>query len=289
MGSLISIVIILPFAPFSFKLHRSLTLLVLLLFVASTIYNWLAFPFSPEAPLKVFFQQKLELDLSTNASVGHTSHGRVVRAVTTLHGVPEYLDTQVIPHLPSSWGKEIHREFFPRRSGLLTCTWEGDLLPAPGGITGEDSDAVPATRSVDWLVVNATRTSSTSAQISVQGMNTRLCRLYFDSSPIAGYDVQGSSGGLQGREIPEGGTASIRLWSRTWSKKFVVDVRWSSEGMQEGRVACEWAEYESATAGAVGSGGKIPAFEEVLNFLPNWAVVSTMADGLVEAWGTFSV
>jgi hypothetical protein len=34
---------------------------------------------------------------------------------------------------------------------------------------------------------------------------------------------------------------------------------------------------------------KIPALEEVLAFLPDWAVVSKYADGLVEAWAPFSL
>ena len=220
---------------------------------------------------------------------GHTSHGRVVRAVTALTGVPEYIDTQVIPHLPSSWGKQTTC-VSSLKPGLLTCKWEGGLLPAPGSTSSEDIEASPANRSADWLVFNATRTNSTSARISVKGTNTRSCRLYFDNSSITSYDVQGSSGVLQqGSEMPEGGISALTLWSRTWGREFVIDVKWTSEGTQEGRVACEWAEYESATAGAGGSGGKIPALEEILGFLPKWAVVSKADDGLVEAWGTFSV
>jgi hypothetical protein len=289
MASGISILIILPLAPFSLKLHRYLTILILLSFVASTIFNWLAFPFSQEAPLKVFFQQKLELDVGMNTYAGHSSHGKVIRAVTALTGVPEYIDT-IVTHLPSSWGMETSCGIPQLSSGLVTCTWEGGLLPAPGSTVNEDIQVPPANRSADWLVVNAMRTSPTSAQISVKGTNTRSCRLYFDSSSITSYRVQGSSEGLQGgHEIPEDGVPGILLWSRTWDREFVVDVEWSSEGTQEGRISCEWNEYQSATAGIGGSGGNIPAFEEVLAFLPEWVVVSKADDGLVEAWGAFSV
>lgn len=102
--------------------------------------------------------------------------------------------------------------------------------------------------------------------------------------------------------MPQDGVRELTLWSRTWGRTFVVDVHWVKESESEldnsevesnstvmGRVACEWVEYESATVGGGGSGGKIPAFEEVLSFLPKWAVVSKMTDGLVEAWGTFSL
>lgn len=290
MASFVSILIILPLAPFSLKLHRYLTILILIIFITSTIFNWLVFPFSQEAPLKVFFQQTLELDLRVNASAGHTSHGNVVRAVTALTGVPKYLNTKIVPHLPSSWGKETQCVRSALKNGLMTCTWEGKLLPAPGGTGDEDADITPATRSADWLVFNATRTSPTSAQISVKGTNTRSCRLYFNNSTVTNYHVHGSSEGFRhGNDVLAEGIPTILLWSRTWNNKFIVDVKWSSHGKQDGRVACEWAEYESATAGGRGSGGKIPALEEVLSFLPKWAVVSKTTDGLVEAWGTFSV
>src|ERR1700733_7519782 len=158
MASLLSILIVLPLAPFSLKLHRYFTILILIIFIASTVFTWLAFPFSPEAPLQVFFQQTLELGLGANTSKAYPSHEGLVRAVTALTGVPAYIDTQVIPHLPSSWGKNITCMPSTLKPGLVTCTWEGGLLPAPGGMTDKDVEA-PATRSADWLVVNATRAS----------------------------------------------------------------------------------------------------------------------------------
>lgn len=288
MASLLSILIVLPLAPFSLKLHRYFTILILIMFIASTVFTWLAFPFSPEAPLQVFFQQTLELDLGANTSKAYPTHEGLVRAVTALTGVPAYIDTQIIPHLPSSWGKNITCMPSTLKPGLITCTWEGDLLPAPGGTTDKDVEA-SATRSADWLVVNATRRSSTSAQISVKGMNARSCWLQFNRNPVMNYHVQGSSDLHEGNEILENGVSDIRLWSRTWDREFTVDVKWSSKGQKEGKVGCLWAEYESATVGAGGSGAKIPALEEVLSFLPKWTVVSETSDGLVEAWGTFLV
>jgi hypothetical protein len=60
-----------------------------------------------------------------------------------------------------------------------------------------------------------------------------------------------------------------------------------------GRVACEWAEYQSGTVGLEESKdlalAKIPAYEEVLQFLPKWAVASKTADGLVEVYKRFEI
>jgi hypothetical protein len=86
------------------------------------------------------------------------------------------------------------------------------------------------------------------------------------------------------------GVKELRLWSRTWNHSFSVDVEWkpSDETELHGRVACGWTEYESASIGA-STGGKIPAFEEVLTWLPRWAVATKIDDGLFEVAKTFSV
>lgn len=89
-------------------------------------------------------------------------------------------------------------------------------------------------------------------------------------------------------EVSAGGAKELRLWSRTWERNFTVDVELLEEQHQTlGRVACEWNEYESGTVG-IESSGKIPALEEVLTFLPKWAVVTKLADGLVEVSEEFT-
>ena len=105
----------------------------------------------------------------------------------------------------------------------------------------------------------------------------------------------GSLSGTQlqpGYEMPAAGFSSIVMSSRTWDKEFLVEVGWDADARVDGeelkgRVACEWAEYESAMIGGVNSGGKIPALEELLAFMPRWVVVSKTSDGLVEAWSDF--
>lgn len=164
----------------------------------------------------------------------------------------------------------------------------------------EDIRVIPADR---WLHMNTTRLGPTSARISLKGTNTRACRVYFNNTLITKYRIHGSSGSLQsGYEMPPSGVHELTLWSRTWGRTFIVDVHWAkkskseltnnpieSNRVVEGQVACEWVEYESATVGGSGSRGKIPALEEVLSFLPKWAVVSKMTDGLVEARGVFTL
>lgn len=90
-------------------------------------------------------------------------------------------------------------------------------------------------------------------------------------------------------EVSSDGVKELRLWSRTWDRNFTVDIELAKEVPEtSGRVACEWNEYQSGTVG-MKSGGRIPAFEEALSFLPKWAAVTKSADGLVEASSDISI
>ena len=92
-------------------------------------------------------------------------------------------------------------------------------------------------------------------------------------------------------EVPKDGLEQIRLWSRDWEKEFEVDVDFagSQDGNAKGRVSCGWAEYESATVGGGRTGGKIPSLEEILLFLPEWAVVTKSSAALFDAGRDFDV
>ncbi|KAJ8697185.1 hypothetical protein PTI98_006984 [Pleurotus ostreatus] len=196
-------------------------------------------------------------------------------------GIPEFLESKILPALLSAEGKTIECNMAADRLGLTSCSWESTLIPSPAA--GGDAK---------WLTVNVTRLDSTSARISIQGHNTRSCRVYFEEgSEIAEYQVQGGAQGVQEGFEGDRKLKEVRLWSRTWDRTFVVDIK-RPEGVDgmKGRTACEWAEYESGMTGIEGvDGAKIPAFEEVLNFLPKWAVVTKMADGLVEVMSGFQL
>ncbi|KAG9221368.1 hypothetical protein CCMSSC00406_0009945 [Pleurotus cornucopiae] len=272
--SFVALMVVLPMSPFMFKTQRYLAYAMLAAFIGTVVYSFLAFPFSLESPLKVFFQQQLLLDsLSEDSPTG--------RLTTTLTGIPEFLESKILPTLLSAEGKTIECNTAADRLGLTSCSWESTLIPSPAA--GGDTK---------WLTVNVSRLDSTSARISIQGRNTRSCRVYFDEgSEIAEYQVQGGAQGVQEGFEGDRTLKEVRLWSRTWDRTFVVDIK-RPEGVDgmKGRTACEWAEYESGMTGIEGvDGAKIPAFEEVLNFLPKWAVVTKMADGLVEVMSDFQL
>ncbi|KIM36881.1 hypothetical protein M413DRAFT_448815 [Hebeloma cylindrosporum] len=248
-------------------------------------------------------------------------------------------------------GKDVLCKADDSKTGLLTCEWDSGsphMMPVPGTFEGdEDADNW---KEGQFFKAGAERVGVSSARIAVKGRNTRSCRVYFDSAPVHQYvvwppgrnvrqggglellddrygaEVGGWTGMQEGYEVGPTGVKEVRLWSRTWGRAFVVDVNWSNYALPDGsstnrsssvqsafqgRIACEWVEYESAmvdhgtTLGVNGTQvegrymgmsladdgrrPKIPALEEVLAFLPDWAVVSKYGDGLVEAWAPFSV
>ncbi|EIN06389.1 hypothetical protein PUNSTDRAFT_89945 [Punctularia strigosozonata HHB-11173 SS5] len=294
--ALLSLLVILPISPFIHKLHNGLVVLAAVFLIISLVFTWVVFPFNQDAPLKVSFKQMVHLDAKEGAP----------HAVTTLIGPAQYLQKRIVAELPSAWGADVNctSTTDPRRKGLTECSWSSTLLPAHGSssnvldASSDDETSLvapsPFTSATDWLQFRTKKTSPTSAILSVRGANTRNCRLYFDSAPISYYNVTSSntSGDLQpGYEIADEGIKELRLWSRTWDREFEVEVEWKgiAGGTLEGRASCLWNEYASGAAGGPSSGGRIPAYEEVLAFLPKWAAATKRDDGLVEAWITFKI
>ena len=296
--TLVALVLVLPLSPFMSKLHRShaLSRFVLLVFILSILYTWMTFPFSSAAPLRVYFQQRVEIDLgldSGGSSIASDTIGSP-KMITSLTGHPLYLtpNSPIISNLPSAQTAEcnLHRA----RSGLMRCEWDSGT-----GMRPEPGNWIDGWNATEYFDASVSRIGSSSARITVRGRNTRSCRVYFENQPIFEYVVRSSDGvgekkGMQyGYEVGKRGVRVLILCSQTWDRVFVVDVQWGDDntGLQ-GRIGCEWAEYESARidhGSGVGVSGKIPAFEELLRFLPEWAVSSKQDDGLVEVLTRFSI
>ncbi|KAK7038111.1 peptide hydrolase [Favolaschia claudopus] len=273
--------IALPVVPFTFKTHSTIAYLFIIFFILSTAANLLMFPFSQTDPLKVYFQQTVDLG---NIS---SPFPQVIQATTSLTGVHHYVKDLIVPKLPSSIGQNVTcgQTGLTRQVGLETCSWNSQLLPSPDG----RSHISPVMRS-RWMDPIVTRLSDHSARIRVRGINTRGCRLYFDNKRITRHKALGWEDDIIPQfPPPADGVNQLYLWSREWEPTFTVDVEWEGDESLEGRVACEWAEYESGSIGVDSTTGKIPALEEVLTFFPQWATVTKALDGLVEAYVRFSI
>ena len=299
--------IILPLTAFARKMHGRLTLLVIVIFVAATLYCLLTHPFTQTAPMKVRFRQQVHLgkqqilppteqasNSGLTATPGFHSMDEVPSVTTSLLGLSKHVQ-KVVSELPSSHGKDVQCEKI--QTGLTNCTWAVDKewFPSPGGNT-----------SSGWVAGNIKRVEGKTSQatIHVRGTNTRGCRIYFDQ-PVYDYKVRALDGGRwdgtqqDGYETPPEGITTLFLWSRSWDRDFEVEVTFGSEGVDpapplSGKLACEYSEYLSGIAGAGKVGrpdkeGRIPAFEEMLRFLPKWAAVTKAADGLVEVSRSFSL
>ncbi|KDQ61200.1 hypothetical protein JAAARDRAFT_32197 [Jaapia argillacea MUCL 33604] len=310
----LSFLITLPLLPFLPKLHTSVTWILLLTFILTTLYTYTANPFSQEAPFKIFFQQTLTFNQTSSDFT----------ALTSLTGSRSYLERGIVTELPSSWGQKVTcGEEDVLRPGLTTCVWEGGLLPSPGkhsqSSLSSPSDqkeqqpslsamveSSPSTTLSDWLEFDAKRVNGSSALISIRGVNTRACKIYFDNVNVTSFNVrEGGTKGMQsGYPIPPEGLKELRLWSRDWEKKFEVEVSFTPSSSYsssassphftvEARAACSWAEYESGMAGVElpddARRARIPAYEEVLAFLPTWAVATKRADALVEVSVPFKI
>ncbi|KAG1716468.1 hypothetical protein ID866_672 [Astraeus odoratus] len=278
--SILALVIILPMAPFAINAHRLLTIAVLVIFIVTTLYAWLAFPFTQQDPLKVYFAQTVDLSPSGK---------HIERVTTAFTGPKQYLQSHILPHLPSAYNASVVCYDAPDKLGLETCKWEvgEDMYPSPGG-QKHDKRA--------WVSSSTASTGEHSAHITIRGHNTRNCYIDIGNRRISRFEVSGNGGkGTQvGYDIPSGGLDTIRLWSRDFGKEFGVDIEWMDGNPLavedvKGRVSCGWAEYESATAGGGSTGGMIPSLEEAIALLPEWAVVSKSASALFNAGYHFEI
>jgi len=243
-----------------------------LVFIATLIYNLVAFPFSPANRYKAYFQQTVDLDSGINR--------------VALAGLEQYV-REIIDSIPSAAGQSI--ECAPRpqiRNGLFFCSYEG----LPPQVVANVVDGVPAEKGyADWLHYNVTRAPGMNkATFHISGQETKACIIRFDD-PFTGFNVHGAAPkDSRWSDVPESGSDQIKLWHRDWNREWVVDVDWPvSDGKTEGeegrsgKVVCLWSDQNKL--------GTIPALDEVLRFSPSWAAITKSMDGLVEGSKAFIV
>ncbi|KZT61666.1 hypothetical protein CALCODRAFT_514563 [Calocera cornea HHB12733] len=250
------LLIVLPLAPFMHKLQSSIAVFLVLILALTGTYSFLALPFTATYPLKIYFQQNIDLDTGSNR--------------VALVALPGMVAPLVAPSIPDAWRKGVQCEMLDIRPGLESCSWDSGLVP-------HVAEGEPA----EWMSANITRTGPRAARIAVRGENTRMCKLEFDA-PISAAAVTGAAVALPSadRPMPEEGVTTLALWSRTWAKDFTVDVEWDGGGEMSGRVACGWADM---------SAGNIPALDEVNEFIPLWVLSNKLSESLVEVSKSFAV
>ncbi|MCJ1372632.1 hypothetical protein MMC20_003857 [Loxospora ochrophaea] len=263
-----STLILAPLGPFLHRYTYHIPTFLLLVFVGTLIYNLVAFPFSSNNRLKLYFIQRVDLDTSMNKA--------------SLTGVGGNYLNEAIKSIPSVAGQKVECADSSGRLGLTTCAWSG--IP-PRVVQNSHPEVPPQFGYQDWLSFNATRIEGRNeAQFQLWGRNTRACKLLFNT-PITDFKVEGASESDHLQRVPEGGSRDLRLWSRTWEQLWNVTVKWdvTEDGAAglDGQVVCLWSDDNET--------GVIPALEEIRQFVPSWVAITKFSDGLVEGSKAFIV
>jgi hypothetical protein len=257
-----SIALLLPLTPFIHRVTHHVPVVLLVAFGATLIYNLTVFPFDAENRYKMYFQQTIDLD---------TAQSNV-----SYRGVEEYVRS-AISELPSAMGKQVDCvSNIPDRPDLVLCSYEGSaVLP---NIAKDTSSGIPPEIDLSSLVsLNVTREgTSKKATFHLDAVDTRTCGVEF-ASPITSFHVHGA-GARDDRfkEVPEGGLNSLVLYRVNWDEPWVVDIDWTDEDSEglDGSVYCNWDD--------VNTPGTIPAFDEGLQYLPDWVALTKQTKGLLK-------
>jgi hypothetical protein len=251
--AIFTVFVLLPGVPFYQRITYHVTAFIFFIFAVSLIYNLLAFPFSREYRLKVYFQQSVELETGVN--------------IASLVGYAGFVEKIVVDHIPSAHGKSIEVELDPVRLGLTRVSWEA-----------EPPAVVPGLKMHRWVQFNITQLGDNEARFYIKGMSTRACKIQFDR-PVHDVVVVGDAKEL-GKPVPKQGVKEVRLWSRSWDDGWTVKVKWSDyrtdttprseESGLQGKIVCLWSDANNMKE-------EIPALWESEMFLPDWAVVSKLS------------
>lgn len=311
-----SIFLLLPIGPFLHRTTYHITTFLLVVLIGTGIYNLVAFPFSPNARLKVYFQQTVDLQSGEN--------------LVHLVGHPDYIERIVLDYIPSARSESTVCGPDTAKDGLRRCSWKGAF---PNVAPTAASAVAPANGMANWIFHNITKLGDGKAKISLAGKNTRACKLIFYKS-VTGISVLNGNGEeprggnlsesimhysktpvknirkspTLGNPIPTDGTRELRLWSREWERGWDVEVTWektnltssvsSDEHISDSVVHTELMavkrnaneDYHNNSKGGLDGrvvclwsdanrdADEIPALEEVRRYLPIWAIASKLGE-----------
>lgn len=276
MIAIFTTLIFMPTLPFIHRYTYHIPTFLFLIFVATLVYNLVAFPFSGNNRVKLFFLQEVDLDTGANR--------------VALTGIQPFVG-DTVASIPSANAQNV--SCVPK-ADRTECSWESSLVPHVIAHPGSGKEAPPLNEWVKYKAVRLEpgRQNSNRAQIKISGLNTRGCLLHFDK-PITQFHVAGSAVDSRFPSNPsvedgtEDGVREIRLWSRTWGNQWVVDVEWAAdENITEkdtltGKATCLWSDANTQ--------GAIPALDEVIQFSPDWVAITKLDAGLVKGSRSFEV
>ncbi|WPG98585.1 vacuolar membrane protease [Acrodontium crateriforme] len=291
-----AMLILLPLTPFIHRFPYQVPSFLFAIFVGCLIYLLLTFPFSRDARLKAYFVQNVDLDNSINT--------------VSLIGIDGYMQ-QIVAEIPSAAGQTMNCSLGLTTRGT-TCQWHG---PAPSVVPAERTknmskpDAPAMKEWLDYNITTYTNASQPKATFFLQGKNSKACRIMFDT-PVDSVEIADAAVDPRLSTVAKDGSTLVTLFSREWAKTFKVTVTWpastnqrltidgkkDSKGKdgkgsdvddketklgQSGRVVCMWND--------VSQPGVIPAYDELIRFMPVWSGLTKNGDGLVEGYKKWEI
>lgn len=214
----LSVLLVLPLTPFIHRATHHVPVFLLLVFVATLVYNLVAFPFSPNKRFKLRFQQTIDLDDGTN--------------VVSLLGLEQFV-RPVAAALPGR-----PRIACSDADALVDCTYASRLAPDPAG------------EPLDGLVSASATRAAGGIALRIRARNTRLCHVDL-ARPVAGFAVEGAAP-HDGRfgALPPDGLARLQLWRRAWDGAWNVTLRTDADpGIT---VRCAWDDANGPAIPALG-------------------------------------
>ena len=265
----LSVLLLAPTGPFIHRFTYHIPTFLFLVCVATVIYNLVAFPFSRDHRLKVYFVQRVNCETGINT--------------VSLTGLDGYIQ-RIVGELPSAQGEQLNctTPEVATRKELKTCEWQGlpaKVVPKTAEAAPFSNKTIATDRWIDYSIHKGN--SSSKATIRVACQNSRAGRIVFDS-PTTELAVAGAVSDPRFKPVAPGGSREVRLWHREFGLPWNVAVTWNTEEASKlsGKIMCLWSDANT---------GDIPAFDEVQHYLPVWAVPSKISDGLVEGFKHFEI
>lgn len=265
----LAMLLLAPTGPFIHRFTYHIPTFLFAICIATVIYNLVAFPFSRDHRLKVYFIQRVNLETGT-----HT---------TVLTGLDGYVQ-RIVEDIPSAQGQLLNCTPSQRasRKELTSCEWSGlpaKVVPVASQIGNKNNK----THTDSWVnyTIRKAKGSDNNATIRVEGQNTKACRIYFDA-PISGLAIAGGVSDPRFDTVGDSGSRVLQLWHREFSQPWDVSITWDARKQPKlsGRIACLWSDANA---------GEIPALDELQHYLPVWAIPTKYNDGLVEGYKHFDI
>ncbi|KAH7152800.1 putative zinc metalloprotease [Dactylonectria macrodidyma] len=296
-----SILFLLPITPFIHRVTHHIPLFLLCVFAGTFIYNLLAFPFSDGHRFKFYFQQVLDLDNNTNT--------------VTISGLERY-SREVIKALPVASGQEISCGQTPDRS-LQDCKYDASSLPPKLAEGKRIEELITFTR--------LENKEAKSFRFQIDALNTRVCYITTTTNSFEKFAIDGAPAidSRFGDTISDGLT-DIQLTRRNWTRPWNITI-YPGDGPRSARKdlsdsdvpeesqdsdvpgdgelkartigrssrlapqATSWEIKVSCAWSDANSPGTIPAFNELIKYIPTWATATKKNVGLVEVRKKFEI